>query len=888
MEVTKKALSLTALLLAALAAARAADVPQKTLPLPGEVFLVQGRTAFVILPPTKPADRPVPWVWYAPTLPNLPGDAEKWMFEHFTQAGIAIAGIDVGESYGSPDGRALYSTLYDELTKRRGFASKAVLLGRSRGGLMTLAWAVENADKVAGFAGIYPVCNVASYPGVAKASGAYRLTTEELTKHLSEHNPIDRLAALAQAGVPLFAIHGDKDTVVPLDANSGELRKCYEALGGQMQLIIPPGQGHNLWPGFFQCRELVDFVVARANVPHRIEELYAGFDPDKEPLDVNVVKESEQDGVVVRMLTYTVGTFKGVTSTMGAYYAFPKEPPGKLPAILQMHGGGQTALPETVIAWARNGYAVMAINWGGKPMKDQGPNDPGTDWGAVDATQTGHNSHYGSCLPDAKTLDPFESPRNSNWYLIVLAAKRAVSFLQHQPEVDPARIGATGHSMGGKLTVMLAGSDARLKAAAAACGGVGEAPDRLRARPGNAARPKHESRIYAETIDDLNYIKKITCPIVYLGPQNDFNGLIDELFMNWESIPSRQVAFAISKHLNHRHEQAASFVDALWFEQHLKGTLTLPRTPTISATLKGIPSVTVTPDRAAEVERVEIFYSIDPNGQFRFWRTAEARRVGEAWVAECPILSADMPLFCMANVHYPFPKPNLVGPPWNKSPGKGYLLSTKVLTFEAPDMRAASPKATDTAERMIEKDFDSLQDWYELEAGNPEHHQIVTRKIKDPKWRGPDGATLAIDVLDPRGGALAVSLEFNSYGHYGRDKVSGEYVAALPFQPSPDWQTLELTLADLKPVKAGQKLPDNWQTLCVLSIMGRIKTDGSTLGAGRFDAGRKLRALRWVGGTYPKTILLPGGGVTLDPTAYARQFQDQINKSIELEKRETQ
>ena len=33
------------------------------------------------------------------------------MFERFTQAGIAIAGIDVGESYGSPDGRALYSAL---------------------------------------------------------------------------------------------------------------------------------------------------------------------------------------------------------------------------------------------------------------------------------------------------------------------------------------------------------------------------------------------------------------------------------------------------------------------------------------------------------------------------------------------------------------------------------------------------------------------------------------------------------------------------------------------------------------------------------------------------------------------------------------------------------
>lgn len=267
MKALSKLLALSTLLMSPLTTSRAADVPQKSLPLPGEVFLVQGRTAFVILPSVRPAARPVPWVWYAPTLPNLPGTAEKWMFERFTQAGIAIAGIDAGESYGSPDGQALYSALYDELTKRRGFSPKAVMLGRSRGGLMTLAWAVKNADKVAGFAGIYPVCNVASYPGVEKASGAYRLTADEFAKRLAEHNPIDRLAALAKAGVPLFAIHGDSDMVVPLDANSGEMRKRYEALGGKMQLIVSPGQGHNMWTGFFRCQALVDFVMAITGKP---------------------------------------------------------------------------------------------------------------------------------------------------------------------------------------------------------------------------------------------------------------------------------------------------------------------------------------------------------------------------------------------------------------------------------------------------------------------------------------------------------------------------------------------------------------------------------------------------------------------------------------------
>ena len=129
---------------------------------------------------------------------------------------------------------------------------------------MTLSWAAENPDKVAAFAGIYPVCNIASYPGIAKAAPAYEMTTEALQAGLAAHNPIDRLAPLAKAGVPLFAIHGDSDKIVPLEDNSALLKSRYETLGGSIRLIVPPAQGHDLWQGFFQCGELVTFVIKHA------------------------------------------------------------------------------------------------------------------------------------------------------------------------------------------------------------------------------------------------------------------------------------------------------------------------------------------------------------------------------------------------------------------------------------------------------------------------------------------------------------------------------------------------------------------------------------------------------------------------------------------------
>lgn len=250
-------------ILGAALVAGAHAVPEKKLPLPGEVFTVADQPAFLIAAPAATAGRPKPWVWYAPTLPPYPGDAEKWMFEQFLSAGIAIAGIDAGESYGGPAGRKLFSALHETL-RARGYASRPVLLGRSRGGLQLLNWAADHPEKVAAFAGIYPVCNLASYPGLAKAAPAYDLTVEQLTAALARHNPMERLAPLAAARVPFFAIHGDVDKIVPLEANSGLLKERYTALGGPMELIVPPGQGHNMWIGFFQSAELVAFVKAHA------------------------------------------------------------------------------------------------------------------------------------------------------------------------------------------------------------------------------------------------------------------------------------------------------------------------------------------------------------------------------------------------------------------------------------------------------------------------------------------------------------------------------------------------------------------------------------------------------------------------------------------------
>jgi hypothetical protein len=233
----------------------------KQLPTRGETFKFNGNDAFIIYPKGK-RDTETPWVWYAPTLKPYPAQSEMWMFERFLNAGVAIAGIDVGESYGSPQGCAVYSDFYKHLVTNEGFNSKPCLLARSRGGLMHYSWAADHVDSISGIAGIYPVTNVASYPGIERACGAYQMNADELKADLETYNPVDRLSGLAKANVPIHHIHGALDDLVPLDVNSAMVAERYKALGGtKMTLEVIDDQGHNMWPGFFESEKLVRFVL---------------------------------------------------------------------------------------------------------------------------------------------------------------------------------------------------------------------------------------------------------------------------------------------------------------------------------------------------------------------------------------------------------------------------------------------------------------------------------------------------------------------------------------------------------------------------------------------------------------------------------------------------
>src|SRR4029453_18358859 len=136
-------------------------VAKDSLPKIPETFEIDGNKAIIYAAP-KPAEGK-PWLWYAPTLNGISIVQRKLYFESMMHAGIGIAGFDLGEVRGAPGSTARFSLFYDEMVKR-GWSPKPILLGQRRRGLMMLAWGTRNPDKVRAFVGIYPVCNLASWP----------------------------------------------------------------------------------------------------------------------------------------------------------------------------------------------------------------------------------------------------------------------------------------------------------------------------------------------------------------------------------------------------------------------------------------------------------------------------------------------------------------------------------------------------------------------------------------------------------------------------------------------------------------------------------------------------------------------------------------------------
>ena len=165
----------------------------------------------------------------------------------------------------------------------------------------------------------------------------------------------------------------------------------------------------------------------------------------KVPLDVRVAEEVKTDRFVRRKLSFATEK----DDRVAAYLFLPLKREGKLPAVLCLHGT-QYQLGKAVVSGFGEkydrAYAVHLVERGYVTL-------------APDYVNMGESKY------DVYNKGYASATMKGIWNHI-----RAVDLLQSLPEVDPERIGALGHSLGGHNSMFVAAFDERIKCVVSNCG----------------------------------------------------------------------------------------------------------------------------------------------------------------------------------------------------------------------------------------------------------------------------------------------------------------------------------------------------------------------------------------------------------------------------------
>ena len=592
-----------------------------------------------------------------------------------------------------------------------------------------------------------------------------------------------------------------------------------------------------------------------------VDTMWQGYNPRLENLETEILKEWEQDDVILRVIRYRIGEFKGKRAMMAGVYGFPKGAQ-TVPGLLQVHGGGQYADHRAVFSNAKRGYATLSIAWAGRisaPGYSVAPNevklfwagksdDPKykltTDWGALDAyhapSRNGKDAF--SSIPVAEwTIDPVLSPRNNSWFLVTLAGRRGLTFLERQPEVDGEKLGVYGHSMGGKLTVMIAGADERVKAAVPSCGGIS---DRYSV-----------NELHSATVSDPPSLRRVSCPIFFLSPANDFHGRINDLEKAVGEIQTKDWRVSCSPHHNHQDTPPYEVATQIWFDQHLKATFKAPKTPQAEIILKQgmLPQFSVRPDPNRKVRSVEIYFTQqgilqEPGGtkddsrntKHRFWKFIEPQKdsTSEGWLADLPIFSVERPVWAYANVLYDL-EDTIVGAGYYYGTYETKTLNlSSLLQVISPDKLSNSGTSFPKARDFMIEGFNASwrKDWF---AYNSNKWGVRTNKLYEPRYSAPGPTSrLSLEVSTEMTNKMVLWLD----GYGVEFKVLG----------SGTWQRFSFPLSALKNGE-GKSLP-SWSGVRELRLDDVEKLElprgskGSAVKIGSPWVGEppKFRNLRWI------------------------------------------
>ncbi len=325
-------------------------------------------------------------------------------------------------------------------------------------------------------------------------------------------------------------------------------------------------------------------------------ELWHGFDPLSLSLQTRAVRAWADARGCFQELFFAGCQWEGACVDVFAVFGYPRNV-NPAPAVLHIHGNGRTADPAVVQWWVASGYAALSFDWSDGDLQTADHGGSRTQW-------------HGQA---GQFYDLRNGGRNTRAYRAAALARRAITFLQVQPQVAADRIGVYGESWGGFLTWMVNGVDTRVRAAAPIFGCGGEYWPR-------SGDPFAEP-VWQRNIDPLAYASQQKSPVLFLNSTNDFFGRLDSTtrIMQRTHPPSW---LALTANANHRIDGASAQSLCQWMAWRLRGEAAWPDPPEVILSGKA-PELTarVIYQTKLAISSIGLYYSLGfARSPGRYWR----------------------------------------------------------------------------------------------------------------------------------------------------------------------------------------------------------------------------------------------------------------------------
>ncbi|MFT5131185.1 MAG: sialidase-1 [Rhodothermales bacterium] len=239
-------------------------------------FTLVGHPAFVVVP--KIAAPGKPWIWRT-SFPDFHSEVDQELVYN----GYHIGFISVVTMLGADPALDIMDTFYAQVRAQWGLAERPALEPCSRGGLHAYRYAARHPERIACILGDVPVMDLKSWPlawpgskrQVDDAIKFYGFKSVDELKAF-RGNPVDLLAPIAKARIPIRHAICLNDKVVPPEQNTLEAQRRLQKLGHDMELVVvkesKKANGHHfVMPEIFESAR---FVMKHACVMPADSEYY--------------------------------------------------------------------------------------------------------------------------------------------------------------------------------------------------------------------------------------------------------------------------------------------------------------------------------------------------------------------------------------------------------------------------------------------------------------------------------------------------------------------------------------------------------------------------------------------------------------------------------------